>query len=236
MQEIKELAKKVFEKTVKGANVAWNFIMDLLWPPKCVFCRQFLTKNESGFCRQCGKSLPFAEGKHSVISGEFFGKCYVPMYYQDSVRDAFTRYKFYGYSEYSRLFAQLMVDVIKDETDVDFDFVTWVPLSLGKRVKRGYNQSFLLAEEVAKILKIKKRWTLLKVRRTKQQSTLKNDEERKANVLGAFMVARNVKGKKILLIDDIYTTGATLSECARCLKTAGAEKVSAAVFARRPRM
>lgn len=236
MQEIKNKAKIAAETVVKAFKLGLDFVLDLLFPPKCVFCRKLLTENESGFCRECGKSLPFTEGKHSVITGEFFDKCCVPMYYQDSVREAFIRYKFNGQMEYSDLFAQLMVDTIKEELTVDFDYVTWVPLSIIGRVKRGYNQTHLLAKEVAKQLEIKNCRTLSKTRHTKKQSSIKEPEQRKANVLGAFKVVGNVEGKKILLIDDIYTTGATMSECARCLKTAGAEKVSAAVFARRPQM
>lgn len=236
MQEIKTIIKTAYGAAVKAVKIGWNFLLDLIFPPKCVFCRELLTKNESGFCRECGKSLPFTEGAHSVITGEFFDKCCAPMYYQDSVRSAFIRYKFNGQMEYSGLFAQLMVDTIKDELGDDFDYVTWVPLSLTGRLKRGYSQTHLLAKDISKLLGVEMRCTLLKIRHTKKQSSIKEPEERKANVLGAFRAIRDVKGKKILLIDDIYTTGATMSECARCLKTAGAEKVSAAVFARRPRI
>ena len=114
-----------------------------------------------------------------------------------------------------------------------FDLLTWVPVSARRRFCRGYDQVGLLARALGRELGIKPQRTLRKVRHTPAQSTLSGAEQRKANVLGAYRVVnpRALQGKRVLLLDDIITTGATLSECARTLEAAGAARVLGASVA-----
>ena len=115
----------------------------------------------------------------------------------------------------------------------DFDVLTWVSTGMRRSWRRGYDHAKLIAQAVAKELDVPLVKTLRKIRHTPPQSTLKHAAERRANILGAYKVLdRNVvAGKKLLLIDDIITTGATASECARMLMSAGAKSVTFAAVA-----
>ena len=116
---------------------------------------------------------------------------------------------------------------LQRQGQTDFDILTWAPIAPLRRLKRGYDQCQLLADAVAEELGTEATRTLRKVRNTPPQSSIRNAAARRANVSGAYKSVGDLplKGKKILLLDDIITTGATVSECARVLLTAGAKEV-----------
>ena len=115
----------------------------------------------------------------------------------------------------------------------DTDILTWVPISRRRKRVRGYDQTEILARVVSRELGIPLTATLKKVVHTRPQSTMGSISHRKANILGAFEAAdpASLRGKRILLLDDIVTTGATASEAARVLLTAGAKEVKLATLA-----
>jgi ComF family protein len=114
------------------------------------------------------------------------------------------------------------------------DLVVPVPLFWWKQVRRGYNQAMLLAREVGANCGTVVADVLKRTRMTRTQTKL-NEQQRRDNVFNAFVLKKNeVSGKKILIIDDVLTTGATIDECARVLKEAGAEKVYSLVAAITP--
>ena len=128
-----------------------------------------------------------------------------------------------------------MAQCVQDHLAGRYDLITWVPLSRARLRQRGYDQAMLLASAAALELDDVAAETLCKVRDTEAQSGLgKNDASRRANVLSAYQVTDPalVEGRRVLLIDDIVTTGSTLSECARVLRTAGATDVVCAALAR----
>lgn len=116
---------------------------------------------------------------------------------------------------------------------MDWDILSWVPISRLRRLRRGFDQSQLIAEAVAAELGISPVQTLCKVRNTKPQSGLGDAAHRRANILGAYEAVDPTlwKDKRILLVDDIVTTGATASECAKTLLLAGAKEVKLATVA-----
>lgn len=115
------------------------------------------------------------------------------------------------------------------------DVIIPVPLFWWKQLWRGYNQALLLAHEISEVCHIDITDIMLRRKHTKTQTRLDEDERRK-NVHNAFTVKDNqIQHKKVLLIDDVLTTGATINECARVLKEAGAEKVYSLVAAITPR-
>ena len=126
------------------------------------------------------------------------------------------------------------VDGIAAELGGQFDTVTWVPVSKKREHERGYDQARLLAKATAKALGLPLTPTLHKQRNTQPQSGTGDAAKRRANIAGAYRMktGADVTGKRILLMDDIVTTGATLSECARVLGKAGAEQVVCATVAR----
>jgi len=128
-----------------------------------------------------------------------------------------------------------MAQCVQDHLAGRYDLITWVPLSEQRRKARGYDQAMLLAEAAALELGDVAAETLAKVRDTSAQSGLgKDDSARRANVLGAYRPTdpELIAGQRILLMDDVVTTGSTLSECARTLRTAGAADVVCVTLAR----
>ena len=214
---------------------ALGALLDLLFPPRCVFCRRLLHRGEEGICPRCQQELPWALGAEAEQTGEFFSLCASPLWYQDQVRASFHRYKFKGVRGYSRTYGRLVAQCVQDHLAGRYDLITWVPLSRARLRQRGYDQAMLLASAAALALDDVAAETLCKVRDTEAQSGLgKNDASRRANVLSAYQVTDPalVEGRRVLLIDDIVTTGSTLSECARVLRTAGATDGVCAALAR----
>ncbi len=215
-------------------NKILNFVLDLIYPPKCVFCGTVLDKSD--LCSECEKTLPYTKGDSIYQKFPFVNKCISPLYYKDNVREAVLRYKFGGSSCYNLRFGTIMSDCAENNLDCgSIDMISYIPLSRKRQKKRGYNQSELLARQISKNTGVPCEATLKKIKNNKAQSSIKDRKQRAANVVGAYRVIdeRKLKGKHILLVDDVVTTGATLGECARMLKNSGAEAVYAITLARR---
>jgi ComF family protein len=202
----------------------------LLYPRKCPFCRA-LVEETAWLCRDCAKELPWT-GANGKTSGSFFSLCWSPLWYRGRAREALLRFKFSRRSAYAPSFGHLMADQLREKLKTTPDTVTYVPLSLPRLWRRGYSQSRLLAQAVASELGIPLERLLRKRAHRPAQSGLRDAAARRANVSGAFAPCRGAapEGKTILLIDDVITSGATLSECSRILLTAGAERVLCATL------
>lgn len=208
--------------------IAW--LLDLIYPPKCVFCGRLLKKNETDVCAKCRVALPEVVG--SIERGEFFRCCWSVYYYEGFVAQSILRYKFGGMQQYADAYGRETAMLLL-RSHVEFDVLTWVPVSDRRRRARGYDQSGLLAQAVASELGVPCTRTLRKKRDNPPQSRLRDHERRRANVLNAYEAVQeeNFCGKRVLLIDDVITSGATLSECSRVLRTAGAAEVVCATLA-----
>ena len=114
-----------------------------------------------------------------------------------------------------------------------FDMLTWVPISRLRKLRRGYDQCQLLADAVGRELGMDPVPALQKIRNNRRQSAIKGEAQRRANVLGVYRVTdpEKIRDKRVLLLDDILTTGATAGEAARVLLTAGASEVHCAAVA-----
>ncbi len=154
--------------------------------------------------------------------------------YIASLKEALRRFKFSNKPSYYRTFGKLLALKVKNTADIDsFDIIIPVPLFRSKQKQRGYNQAELMAEQVAKILKVPcEKRLLIKSSATKSQSMLKRTE-RLLNLEDSFMSINDelIANKNILLVDDIVTTGSTVNQCSKVLKKAGAVKVIAGVIA-----
>ena len=122
---------------------------------------------------------------------------------------------------------------IQRDMEDRYDVLTWVPVSKRRKRRRGYDQVELLAEEVGKEINLPPIRLLNKIRNNKPQSQIDNEAKRRANVLGAYEVTNRDQfmGKRVLILDDVITTGSTVGECARMLLTAGAKEVHCAALA-----
>ena len=210
-----------------------DFALDLLFPPKCAFCWKITSGKDEVCCQKCIESLPYAAGGGRTQGGSF-DYCVSPLYYSGQVRQSILRFKFRGAAAYADIYGMMLAACISEYARERHDLVTWVPLSRKRRKSRGYDQAKLLAEATARHLGMMAAQTLKKTIDAGPQSELPGRAERQKNIKGVFeaLCAQQVAGKRILLIDDIITTGATLSECARVLKAAGASCVVCATLAK----
>ena len=211
----------------------FDYILDLIYPQKCVFCGKVLGKAD--ICNECSSKLPYTKGDEVSQKLSFIPKCVSPLYYEGVVRESFLRYKFMGVQAYSVRYGKLMSECVENNLDCSgIDVISCVPLSSKRLRRRGYNQALLLTKEISHNLNIPETQLLKKNRDNPAQSGTKSAKERLSNVTGIYSLQSkaDVREKTILLVDDIVTTGATLSECARILKKSGAEQVYAVTLAR----
>lgn len=205
----------------------WGKVLDLLFPPRCPFCQDILEQPRDVLCPACQPKLPWLTGQAAERRVDFSAGCLSPLRYREQVRDAIHRYKFSGKRGYGQPFGILMAQSAQDHWTELPELVTWVPLSARRLRKRGYDQSELLARKVGEVLNLPVRPTLVKVRHTDPQSRLEEESARRANALGAYSLCPDgdVAGKRLLLVDDVVTSGATLSECARVLLDSGGKEI-----------
>lgn len=208
-------------------------ILDLLYPPRCAFCRKVLKTGEIGMCKKCGATIKRTHNG-GAQSGDFYSSCVSPLYYENEVRDAILRFKFNDTTVYAELFGEFLADCIRENLKGRYDIITWVPLSKTRLKKRGYDQAMLLAMAAALKLDDVAVELLYKNTDVPAQSGVGSAEKRRANISGVYSVADEelVRGKRVLVIDDIITTGSTLSECAKTLKYSGATEVICCTLAR----
>ena len=206
-------------------------ILELLFPRKCVLCGKILERNETDLCRSCRVDSP--ECHRDKRSFSFLDSWVAVWYYEGYIRDSLLRYKFRRARHYAKAYGRLLAMRILAEYPEGFDLLTWAPISNRRKFSRGYDQVQLLAEAVAWELNMEPVRTLKKVRNNPAQSRIAGVAQRKANVLGVYRAVcpEIIKGKRILLLDDIITTGATAGECARVLLTAGAKEVHCGLIA-----
>ena len=200
-------------------------ISNLLFPPKCTLCGRLLERQETDLCRTCRTESPECFGVHKNFS--FLDSWAAVWYYEENIRESLLRYKFRRARLYAPVYGRMLAMRLLQEYPEGFDILTWVPVSRLRRFTRGYDQVELLAEAVGRELDMTPVCTLKKIRNNRPQSGIAGLAKRRANVLGVYkaVCGQDLQGKRILLLDDIITTGATAGECARVLLTAGAKEV-----------
>lgn len=212
----------------------WGKILDLVFPAKCPYCQCILDDAQECLCRSCELILPWISLENQIYPVKGTSGCISPLRYQDSVRDAICRYKFTPNPAYGVPFGTLIARCIRHHPDLEFDVVTWAPLSAKRRRQRGFDQAQLLAEAISKELKIPVHPMLKKVRHTVPQSSLSGASTRQENARDAYVSLdlAHFVGSRVLLVDDVMTTGATLQECGRILKLEGIGQIWCVTVAR----
>lgn len=220
-------------------------VLDAMYPPFCVFCNQLLSMEEwdQGVCIACEKEIPFLVGNKCEFCGrelqvgtvchtclEFkpvFARGSAAFSYEE-LRDTIFRFKFDGVKGCGRVFGRFMAEFMlkyHEEWIHEIDCITEVPLHIKKEKERGFNQVDILCKNISEYTGVVyEKGILTRVKKTIPQNTL-SAKERYDNLNNAF-ISKNCEGKHILLVDDIFTTGATVNACSRVLYRAGAKKVS----------
>ena len=222
------------------AAIAFAFI-----PDRCSLCGEVVMHGET-YCDDCADALrPKGElcpkcgkEKENCDCDEVKFRCdytafAAPFYFRNSIARGIIRFKNYNRTELAKTYADEISCCVHERfADAEFDCVTYIPMTGFRQFRRGYNQSKILAEAVAEKLSLPLEDLLVKTRKTKSQRNI-SARERKTNLHGAFDLAMNAgaEGKCILIVDDIKTTGSTLSECALTLKAYGAKDVYATAVA-----
>lgn len=204
--------------------------------PLCSRCQQRLAASNAGggpVCPFCGR--PEGVGTHCEFCAEdrrirlfFWGS------YDDLLKDCVAAFKFDGFPELGRPLVEMALNSVSGRLD-DYDFVIPVPLHKERLEERGYNQSEILARCLSETMKVELAPGILKRTKSTRQQAKLSVEERRVNVRDAFAVdsdcGRNLSGKKVLLVDDIVTTGATIFEAARPLRACGVARIDVLALA-----
>lgn len=209
-------------------NSVLNKIYNTIFPCHCPYCGDIIPIDAYA-CDKCKKNLQ----QENIVTKLINSTNVSPFRYDGVYKYAVYNLKFNKCPEYAEQMAVPMVSAInkafKNQLDEigNIDFITYVPTTKKKKYKRGYNQSQLLAKYIAMQLNIKCKPLLIKIKENETQHLLPR-KKRKSNVKSAFSYNykfNNLHNKNILLVDDIITTGATLSECTKALYAGGAENV-----------
>ncbi|GAB3825137.1 ComF family protein [Pontibacter rugosus] len=222
-------------------------LLNLLFPQSCYACNGALARGEEFICTDCSVKLPYtnfheqASADQNPLQRRFWGRVQVQYAFsylhfmpKGRVQRLLHRLKYKGAEELGEYLGQRYGSLLSDhQYNQQFDVIVPVPLHKSKLRRRGYNQAACFAKGLSQTLKIGyHEYTLSRSVDTATQ-TRKSRFDRWQNVEQVFQVAKpeQVKGKHVLLVDDVMTTGATLEACARALLAAGATEVSIATIA-----
>lgn len=220
-----------------------DYILDILFPRKCVCCNEIIDDEEelcdnclrfiervdaSKRCPACGLEKKSCQCK---MYAYHFDSIVSPFYYEGIARKGFYNFKFNGKEHYGIFFAREMARTVISELDIkNFDAICYVPMSYKSRLIRLYNQSYVLAKHISELTNIPLIEHSLKRRFSLKYQHTKSREKRFKGVRKIFLFNKEkthlLKNKRILLVDDVKTTGATLDECSRQLLFGGAKSVS----------
>jgi ComF family protein len=219
---------------------------DILFPCFCVSCGSFVLSGNNNICQACASSIEILsegcpiccgivnKGKCTICEERKFypDKNFIIFEYKNVVMDAVHALKFKGIRNVYKALIPFLKQKL-NEIEHEIDLITYVPMQYKKIKKRGYNQSELFASAMAAEWGKPAAGILMERKNSGVQRDL-NYTERFINVIDRYEIKDKfrIKGKNILIIDDVFTTGATLNECARCLKNAGAERVFTCAIAR----
>lgn len=222
-----------------------DFLIAIFYTRRCRYCRTVIDIRER-VCSRCKNEIFHIEGDVCFKCGYLQNECVckkksqhymricAPYYYSGAAKRAIKRLKYSEDIDISYTLAEDMAETFKKHySEMDFDYCTFVPSHRREQRKRGYNQAQLLAQHLSKELGIPCKELLVKTAVTKPQHTL-NESMRSGNLLGSIQVKsryfKKIQGARILLCDDVKTTGSTLNECAKTLMICGAAEVDCITY------
>lgn len=198
--------------------------LHIVFPNRCMFCRRVI-EYDGALCEECISQLP--ESPEPLILNGI--TVYSPFIYREGAENAVKDLKFHANFTNARKLAEYMAKTIIN-AECDIDYIVPVPLHKKDLRAREFNQTELIAREIGKIINLPVRTDLLlKTKRTQKQHDL-DKKARMVNLDGAFSVLKDmsdaIEGKRLLIIDDVCTTGTTFEECAKVLLDIGAQAVT----------
>lgn len=216
-------------------KILWfiNYAINLIFPNVCGICDKICKES---LCKKCEINLNnIVKNKIDKYTDKNFEKHLYLFKYEGILKERLIKFKFNDKPYVYKAFVNFLIKNKKICRFLkSYDIIIPVPIHYNRKVTRGYNQSALIARNLAKELEIKyEEKVLLKRVNNKPQST-KNKKDRKENVIGVYHTKNEYKllNKNVLLLDDIYTTGSTVNECSKLLKIAGAKKIDVITIAK----
>jgi ComF family protein len=223
-------------------------------PPQCPCCEKFLEEGQQGFCSKCLSEIHWIESPYCSVCGIPFiskeveshpcGACvthrkYFTMAralgtYEGSLQEAIHHWKYEGKTNLTPFFAEWLAEGLKRYWEPDsLDLLIPVPLHTQRLRERGFNQALVLVKELSRRTGIPYRKTTLQKKKPTVPQVNLSGAERGKGLRGAFHVIgkEELVGKSALLVDDVYTTGATVNECSRVLRRGGAKRVDVLTLA-----
>ncbi len=239
-----------------------NRILDIFYPRFCLVCNKNYSDKNFNYdyiCIECENKLPKPGNKNICLKcktflGEYtlskpicqqckkyrhlFKKLITPLYYKDEAEELIKEFKFGKRFYIGKFLTEMLWKTIKIEIS-DYrnriHYITYVPMTYKEKYKRGFNQTEFIAKLVGKSLNIPVVKLLKKIKSTKHQMEL-NFYERQRNIKDAFAINEKygdlIKGRNIIIVDDIYTTGATIAECCKVFKEKGVRQIFPCVLGR----
>lgn len=200
---------------IENLKFIWDCILQVIYPTdeKCVLCGEDIDEDNL-ICNKCERSIKFCDGIFTVEQGNTKFNYYSVFYYSGAMMELILKLKYKSNFRAGEVIAEYMINIIKTK-NIHFDFISYIPMTKVAMKKRGYNQSEYLAKIIGNEMKIPVIHCLDKIKQTKDQIGL-NGIERWDNVFDSFRIINKdtIKNKKILLVDDVITTGATTFSCA----------------------
>lgn len=225
-------------------NQIYDRLLCVVFPRRCKYCGEVITPSEK-LCRNCTEYLPRIDNPRCKKCGKSKDDCFckgkssyydsivAPFYYEGSIAKAIGRLKFQLKPFLAEGYAEDMAQCVKDNLNgINHDVICYVPFSDEDTKRREFNHSRIIASHLSKMLGIPLSDAIVRLYSNRVQHTL-SSSERNGNVFAVFDIkdADAVRGKSVLLVDDIKTTEATLSECAKMLKIYEAVRVDCVTFA-----
>lgn len=227
--------------------------IDFILPKRCLLCGKTIVSNDC-LCTECFKKINFITAPYCLHCGkplisenidglyctqclskkDPFRLCRSAIIYDDDSKKLLLDFKFADHIENKKLLTHWLYMAGKDIFNEGVDIIIPVPLHYSRLIKRKYNQSAILAKELSNLTHIAADFKSLKKKKYTLPQVQCSGKQRQKNVRNAFIVANpdKIKNKRIVLIDDVYTTGATMRECAKILKKAGAKSIDVLTVAK----
>ena len=208
-------------------STAADYLLDLIFPNRCPCCGCFIEWNKL-ICSECEEKLSAleycGEGKNSATDKTFYDKIYAAYFYKEAAKNGVLAMKESRSTNFGKLAAIRLAELMRRD-EIKADFIVPVPMSARKRRQRGYNQAMLIATEVGRALDIPVNGRLLHNKGGKAEQHMLSASERKENVSRFWVSELKLENKRIILCDDVITTGSTANRCAELLKSVGVKKV-----------
>lgn len=222
--------------TVTITAVAKNLV-NLVYPLRCAACSISLDPlNELGVCKSCADGIKPNPKSHCTTYGDNFEIAYSAFLYEKALKELIHVLKYKNRMSLSGFLSEKMISFVKENEAIlmGIDVISFVPIDIRRLRQRSFNQSKIFAFNLSKSFGVPLVDMLEKSRRTRPQNELSR-EERLVNLTGAFKIKKGetaAEGLRVLLVDDVMTTGSTLEECSKTLLSAGAASIRCLTLAR----